>query len=65
MGKSLKYCITMTHEYQQEHPEDINRILQMKAGCAYRRALTLLGPSDDEQRGLLLDFLKVEPANFF
>jgi hypothetical protein len=65
MGKSLRYCCAMTHEYQQEHPEDVGRILQMKEGCARRRAITLLGPNDNEPRELLLAFLELEPANLF
>jgi hypothetical protein len=36
MGKSLKYCCVMTHEYQQEHPDDVGRILQMKGSSARR-----------------------------
>jgi hypothetical protein len=36
MGKSLKYCCAMTHEYRQEHPDDVGRILQMKGGSARR-----------------------------
>jgi hypothetical protein len=55
----------MTHEYQQEHPEDVGRILQMKEGCARRRAITLLGPNDNEPREVLLAFLELEPANLF
>jgi hypothetical protein len=65
MEKSLKYCWGMIHEYQQEHPDDVGRILQMKGGCARRRGLTLLGPNDKDQRELLLAFLALEPANLF
>jgi hypothetical protein len=65
MGKSLKYCCAMTLEYQREHPEDIGRILQMKEGCARRRAFSLLRPNDDEQRDLLMAFIALEPANLF
>jgi hypothetical protein len=65
MGKSLKYFCAMTHQCQQEYPENVGRILQMKEGCARRRAITLPGPNDNELRALLLAFLELEPANLF
>jgi hypothetical protein len=65
MNTTLESAVSQTIEYASQPASDIDTgiLVEMKSGCANRRAL--LTATTDDQRSVLRSFIAFEPFGLF
>jgi hypothetical protein len=62
---SLATAVRRTVEYQACSAWDPSTLIQMRAGCAHRRALEAMSADDGERRALVVRLIQLESPTLF